>query len=508
MQSWSLPSEVRGYGLVAELACGGMATVYAARKVAAAGFERLVVVKRLHPHLSVDEEALALFKDEARFGAMLHHPNVVPVIDVIEVGNEILLVQPYVESVTLAQLLKNASRSGSLPSPALAIRIVSDVLSGLHEAHEAKDLTGESLNLVHRDLSPQNILVAVDGSSRLIDFGVSMPAGAVDPRGVVLRGKFPYLSPEQINGLSLDRRADLFAAGSLLYEVLTGRRLFSGLDPADTMMKVLAADVPAPSSVVDSIPSALDAVVARALQRDRTDRFQTAIEMMDALEAAVTPATHREVTLWLRKLSGGVLEERRELLQNSFALQTGNGNTSDNAPERLTARTNQSKSLDISFLYKRFNFSRSTALTALLLVIALVLAFIGYARMRSGAESLSTRSAPAEPAKIESAPDQKPEPSESPAAVVLETPNKVREGLPVEKQVVPTEKDLTKRLSRVSEKNSVFRRPERQREPTRSLLHEKKPTRSIEPAISSDERSEAKERRQDGPALHDNPYAP
>ncbi len=320
MESWSLPSEVEGYRLIAELACGGMATVYAARKVAAAGFERLVVIKRLHPHLTVDEQARALFSDEARHGAMLRHPNVVPVIDVIEAGEEILLVQPYVESVTLAQLLKSAARSGARLPPTIGLRIVCDVLSGLHEAHQARDLKGESLSLVHRDLSPQNVLVAVDGSSRLIDFGVSRAAGAVDPEGVALRGKFPYLSPEQVNGLQLDRRADLFAAGALLFEVLTGSRLFRGNDPSDTMMKVLAAEIPPPSSALDTLPAALDAPVLRALRRDRAERFQTAMEMMDALEAALPSATHREVSLRLGELCGEMLAERRELLEDSFAL--------------------------------------------------------------------------------------------------------------------------------------------------------------------------------------------
>lgn len=506
MRSWSLPSEVKGYGLVAELACGGMATVYAARKIAAAGFERLVVIKRLHPHLTVDEEALALFRDEARFGAMLHHPNVVPVIDVIEAGKEILLVQPYVESVTLAQLLKSASRSGGLPSPAIGIRIVCDVLSGLHEAHEAKDLKGEILNLVHRDLSPQNILVAVDGSSRLIDFGVSRSAGSVDSQAVALRGKFPYLSPEQINGMCLDRRADLFAAGSLLFEVLTGRRLFSGLDPADTIMKVLVAEVPAPSTVVDTLPPALDAVVMRALHRDRADRFQTAVEMMDALEAAVTPATHRDVSVWLRKESGDALAERRELLHSSLALEEGKGNASADTQQKLISGANRSQFLGIFFSFGRVSIRHYIALAALLLVIAGLLILIEYTETKSARGSASAPSATIKPSASD-----KPKSVES---TLDYTSDRRRSTTEVGKEpsgakpVVPIEDVLTKRLSRGSHQRDAVRRPERRRELTRHLLHEPEPTRSIKPLSFTDERSKTEQRSPDTPALHDNPYAP
>ncbi len=529
MQSWSLPSEVKGYELIAELACGGMATVYAARRVAAAGFERLVVIKRLHPHLTADEEARALFRDEARFGAMLRHPNVVPVIDVIEAGDEILLVQPYVESVTLAQLLRAASRSGDRPPPAVGLRVVCDVLSGLHEAHEAKDLKGESLHLVHRDLSPQNILVAVDGSSRLIDFGVSKPAGAVDPEEVALRGKFPYLSPEQVNGLSLDRRAGLFAAGSLLFEVLTGRRLFGGGDPADTMMKVVAAELPAPSSVVDALPVALDAVVARALERDRAERFQTAVEMMDAIEAAVAPATHREVGLWVQDLLGDLLAERREHLQDAFALNEGDGAASADAAGQVTAGSAPSDSPRVPFSSGRFRVRRSFAIAALVLAATVLLAAIGYAGMRNTAKPVSTSKAPAGPAieavasPDEQAREQKPALQEPSDAIVAKTVE-AGERLTSERRFPSAPRDVTPAASQVSNPSTALRRPEPRRNLSRTRLHD---LSSIAPAGSSESTGEqpgagdsgpptdpGKESGtddnalSDGPALHDNPYAP
>ena len=167
------------YEPLVELASGGMATVYVARQVGAAGFERLVVVKRVHRHLLKDREFYDMFRDEARVASLIHHPNVVSVTDVVESDGELFLVMDYVESCAVSTLQKNVRDAGARLPPAVAARIVADALGGLHAAHEAVDMRGERLDVVHRDVSPQNIIVGVDGTSRLIDFGIAKAARRV-----------------------------------------------------------------------------------------------------------------------------------------------------------------------------------------------------------------------------------------------------------------------------------------------------------------------------------------
>jgi serine/threonine-protein kinase len=293
-----------------------MATVYVARKIGAAGFERLVVIKRVHRHLLANTEFCNMFRDEARICATLRHPNVVPVTDVVESEGELFLVLDYVESLSLSALLKAASSRAERIPPALLVRILADTLAGLHAAHEAVDLRGQRLELIHRDVSPQNIIVGLDGSSRLIDFGIAKAASRISvTHSGALKGKLRYMAPEQIRQLPLDRRADVFAAGVVLFEALTGEKLFTGEDEGDIVLGILALELPAPSSRVPDLPVALDAVVARALARDRRERFQTAAEFQDALEHAVGAAPPREVTRLVERYGGAQLESLRASVQ-------------------------------------------------------------------------------------------------------------------------------------------------------------------------------------------------
>jgi serine/threonine-protein kinase len=323
------------YEPLIELASGGMATVYVARQIGAAGFERLVVVKRVHRHHLGNKDFVDMLRDEARVASMVRHPNVVPVIDVVEtergsnVGmpGELFLVMEYVESTALSTLLKTCAQQGERLPPAVAVRIIADTLAGLHAAHEATDMRGESLHVVHRDVSPQNVLVAVDGASRLIDFGVAKAAHRLtETRSGSLKGKLAYMSPEQAMGLPIDRRVDIFAAGVALHEALTGRRLFQGENDFDTMRRIAEQPVPDPSSLVLSLPRALDPVVQRALERDPSERFQSASEFLEELERAVVPAPAREVAGVLNRFCGDRLAERRDQLSLALA---GQGSVSD-----------------------------------------------------------------------------------------------------------------------------------------------------------------------------------
>ena len=304
------------YEPLLELASGGMATVYIARQVGAAGFERLVVIKRVHRHHLGNREFYRMFVDEARVASLVRHPNVVPVIDTVEQEGELFLVMEYVESSALSTLLKTAARERDRLPPTIAARILADTLAGLHAAHEAVDMRGVQLHIVHRDVSPQNVVVGVDGTSRLIDFGVAKAAHRLtETRSGSLKGKLAYMSPEQAMGQDVDRRVDIFAAGVALHEALTGRRLFQGENDLDTMRRITEMPVPDPSAIAPGIPLQLDAVVQRALRRDPNERFQTAAQFLDALEAAIVPAPAREVGAYMMAKCGDRLVERRARLQ-------------------------------------------------------------------------------------------------------------------------------------------------------------------------------------------------
>jgi serine/threonine-protein kinase len=309
------PMRLGNYEPLLELASGGMATVFVARQVGAGGFERLVVVKRVHPHLLVNKDFYDMFKDEGRVAAMLHHPNVVPVIDVVESGGELFLVMEYVESTSLATLMATTSAMGQRLPPPIVARVMHDTLSGLHAAHETVDIRGNRLEIVHRDFSPQNIVVGIDGSSRLIDFGVAKARHRLtETRSGSLKGKLGYMAPEQASSGALDRRADLFSAGIVLWEALTGKRLFRGENEFETIHRIKEQLIDPPSVYAPAVSAQLDAVVLRSLARDRDDRFQTAAAFLEALETAQPPAATRDVASILKAYCGERLEARRGTL--------------------------------------------------------------------------------------------------------------------------------------------------------------------------------------------------
>jgi len=320
----SAPNVLRfgNYEPLMQLASGGMAVVHIARQLGAAGFERIVVVKRVHRHLLSDKGFYDMFLDEARVASMVRHPNVVPVIDVVEIGEaaldnrELLLVMEYVESASLATIQKIVHEDGGrIPVPIVA-RILCDALAGMHAAHMAVDMRGAPLGVVHRDVSPQNIIVGVDGSARLIDFGVAKAAHRLsETASGSVKGKFSYMAPEQAHGRPVDPRTDVFAAGIVFHEGLTAKRLFRGENELHTMQLISGAPIAPPSTLNPGVPAALDAVALKALMRDPAGRFQTALEMLDAIESAVTPASPREVSAYLDRIVGNRLQERREQLK-------------------------------------------------------------------------------------------------------------------------------------------------------------------------------------------------
>ncbi len=309
------------FELVAELATGGMATVYLARLSGVGGFQRFTAIKRLHPHLAREPEFIEMFLEEARLAARIHHPNVVPILEIGTSDEGYYIVMEYVEGDTLGRLLARSAQTGTRLPTKVGLRVMIDMLAGLDAAHELKDDNDNPLGIVHRDISPQNVLVGVDGSARLSDFGVARATSKLSTtRTGQLKGKLAYMAPEQARGTrDIDRRADIFAAGVVLWEVLACRRLFKGDGEADTLNKVLNEPIPPVRSAAPMVPAALEAVVARALERDRAKRYATAAEFADALERAsrVVGAlgTHKDVAAHLEVVLGTEISQQREAVR-------------------------------------------------------------------------------------------------------------------------------------------------------------------------------------------------
>jgi phosphate transport system substrate-binding protein len=280
------------YRLVARIGSGGMADVYLAVLEGPERFHRLVVVKRLRAYLSEDGRYRGMLLSEARLAARLHHPNIVQTFEVGEHQGCPSIAMEYLDGQPLSALVRADRARPGLLDPTFSALVVSEALAGLHHAHELCDYDGRPLSIVHRDVSPQNVFVTYAGEVKIVDFGIAK-AASLDPDtdAGVLKGKLAYMAPEQARGEAVDRRADVFAMGVVLWELCTRERLFAAEGPVMTMNKVLAGDCPPPSSVAPGVASALDAICNRALDSDRHSRFQTAGEMRDAIEAWLASAS-------------------------------------------------------------------------------------------------------------------------------------------------------------------------------------------------------------------------
>lgn len=305
------PLTIGRYAFYGEIASGGMATVHYARIVGPGGFSRIVAAKRLLPHMVKDQEFSAMLMDEARLAARIRHPNVVSTLDVVSTGAELVVVMDYVHGESLGKLARTARDLGEPISIGLAVTIISDALHGLHAAHEVKDEDGALLGLVHRDISPQNLLVGVDGVTRIADFGIAKAAGrSHETRDGTVKGKLTYMAPEQIERGELTRATDVFAVSVVLWELLTGERLFDGSNDGEIVHRILSGKVPPPSSRVPTLPHVFDEILARGLARDAAARYQTARELAQALEAAATPLRPSEVGAWVERVASDALVRR------------------------------------------------------------------------------------------------------------------------------------------------------------------------------------------------------
>ena len=316
------------YEVVGEIASGGMATVYLALLAGGRGAQRFVALKVLHPHLAREPEFVAMFLDEARLASSIRDPHVVPIAEIGRTEDGFFLVMDYVEGDTLARFAARAATRGTRLPRDVVVRVLLDTLTGLHAAHELTDDAGRSLGLVHRDVSPQNILLGTDGFARITDFGVARAASRLSStRNGRLKGKLAYMAPEQARSESTDRRADVFAAGILLWEMLAGRRLFKAETEAATILRVVVDLIPRLNSVAPDVPAPFDAVCAKALARNPDDRYQTARLMADGLAAAAAEvaasspldlgvASPRDVAAYVQQVIGQEIAMQRDVVRS------------------------------------------------------------------------------------------------------------------------------------------------------------------------------------------------
>lgn len=309
------PRRLGRYLVHKQLASGGMASVYLGRLIGPAGFSRAVAIKRLHPHLAHDPQFVGMLLDEARIAARVRHPNVVPTVDVVSERGELFVVMEYVHGEPLGRILRRLAElgDGRVPHP-IASAIAAGMLAGLHAAHEATSEDLQPLGVVHRDVSPPNVILGADGVPRTVDFGIAMALGRLEvTKEGQLKGKLPYMAPEQIRGQPVDRRVDVWATTVVLWEMLAGRRLFDG-DEASSVLKIIGYVYESPIAKSSTPNPALDAVLQRGLAIDPRDRFPSAMAMLSALEAACPPASAHSLARWLEELMGQSLGKQRVML--------------------------------------------------------------------------------------------------------------------------------------------------------------------------------------------------
>lgn len=311
MPARAAPETIGRYRLCFELAFGGMASVYLARAQGSPGFEKLVALKRIHPHLLSETSYVEMFLDEARIASRITHPNVCSVFDFGEAGGEYFIAMEYLVGEPLSRVhrrvIADVDERSSPLLPARMAHIIAQACEGLHAAHELRDAGGESLCVVHRDVSAQNLFVTYDGTTQVVDFGIAHASQRMHhTEAGQVKGTFPYMAPEQMTAAPVDRRVDVWALGAVLWELLTLRRLFWRDTDVNTMYAVLSSEIKRPSEYNPDVSKELDEVVLKALQRNPNGRWQTARDMGTALRRAVAqredPLGPAEIAEWMSGL--------------------------------------------------------------------------------------------------------------------------------------------------------------------------------------------------------------
>jgi serine/threonine protein kinase len=313
------PTPFGKYYLLERINVGGMAEVFKAKTVGVEGFERIVALKRILPSISEDEEFITMFIDEAKIAVQLQHANIAQIFDLGKVDDSYFIALEYVNGRDLRGIFDDLRKQGQImPMPQVCYAIM-QLCEGLDYAHNKRDAQGRDLNLVHRDVSPQNVLIGYEGEVKLIDFGIAKAAGkASKTQAGILKGKFGYMSPEQVRGLPIDRRSDIFALGIVLYEMLTGERLFIGESDFSTLEKVRNVEIVPPSSLNSEVPEKLERIVLKALEKNVEDRYQNAIDLHDDLQLFLHSigqfSSRKDLSVWMKRTFPPIAEDEGEAL--------------------------------------------------------------------------------------------------------------------------------------------------------------------------------------------------
>jgi serine/threonine-protein kinase len=314
------PEVLGQYELLSLMAAGGMAEIFLARQTGIRGFEKLVVVKKILPALVRHKEFVEMFFDEARIAARLRHSNIVQIYDLGQAGDDYYIAMEYLEGESLREVVVQAFKVGNQLPPELAAFIIANICDGLDYAHKFRNETGKPLNIIHRDVSPNNIIILYSGGVKLVDFGVAKTAVQAHRTEVgVLRGKLSYMSPEQCLGKSLDHRSDVFSAGVVLWEMLAQRRLFKRETEHKTVKAVISAQVPPAMQYRREVPKKLDAIAQRALHKDLKERYQSAGEMGDAIRDVLADLKaivgHQEIATYMQQIFSEKAKEKHDMLE-------------------------------------------------------------------------------------------------------------------------------------------------------------------------------------------------
>lgn len=320
------------YELLLPIAAGGMGQVWAARLVGSHGFSKLVAIKTILPMLVSDSEVEKMFYDEARVAALVHHPNVCQTLELAEDNKTLYMVMEWVDGASFRELVRTPTGGTDPVDPAIGARIMADVCAGLHAAHDLVDDDGKHLEVVHRDVSPQNVLLSVDGAVKVTDFGLVRALGRLHiTRASRPKGKVGFMAPEQLSGGEIDRRADIFSAGCVLYESTTGRPPFPGDGEPQIIARMLMGEYELPSVHVPGYPAELEAIIVRALEQEPSKRFDSADAMHAALEKYLEkhPMSAKRLGAFVTERCKDIIAARREAIRGAAQKSDNNVEASD-----------------------------------------------------------------------------------------------------------------------------------------------------------------------------------
>jgi serine/threonine-protein kinase len=365
------------YELISRLAAGGMAEIFLARTKSLQGFEKYLVIKKILRNRTSDQEFVRMFLDEARLAATLDHPNIVQIYDVGHVDAEYYIAMEYLRGHNLIEIVRSGAKLGySKPPLEHVMSMLTGACAGLHYAHEKRDMQGRPLEIVHRDVTPQNIVVSFDGAVKIVDFGIAKAATReVETLAGTLKGKIGYMSPEQCRGLPVDRRSDLFAVGIILYELTTGKRLYHERSDFETLKKIIEGPVPSPRDILPFYPAALNAIVVRCLQKNADDRYQTARDLHADLDAfsrdnqLVTGTV--PLAQYMERVFADEIAAQKNVDQGGLALAQQMA-TASSQPSYLGETSRRSSKIDVPLVAARRQHLMTRALQALAAVLLVV----------------------------------------------------------------------------------------------------------------------------------------